>query len=687
MVFVSSLSLMAKKALGAKCHQSSITGIIETLPLDASVTGMDVVILAPTDFNGAAGKKLPEAIENRHPSVCVIYLYTNPKEAKYLPNAPHAKQVKRIRDTSITEAIEEFYPKDISVMEAKYDSMSQRANDLGENPEEQGQAAEAKPKLGKGPRVVRRGKPEAEPPAEPPVEELPPEPPAPPPSLDLPPSEPDIAPPPMPVSPPMPAFQRAEDIIDNMRKVSDWEILRRTIDKDSIVRQLILENNEYAGIAQMLEVWDVRIREAQADPLKTNAEKMQALQEFGANRQALQATYNSIMVDKFVSLMQRTIAVCSNVVDERLSEISTAVSRIQTDKDAYLEQAITGDRKPMEILTERVIELKNIEGDLCNLFAFLHAEGMDEIVSHLNDKLPSTNEYINNILGVSRALYLPGNSANLAQTMIDALSQNRIMLSVISDKVVALLHVLFQTIQAQQDVIAYHDNVISCLKANRVENLVVRDSLLKNCFNMFVGNERTGLTATVATYAGMVSRQHNTLVIDLTGHAKYTSYGYKPYTLDRFMDERIQEHLVFVEGNIGEDPEKAAMLIEECKNRMTYFQNLIIVLDCSQQNLLDQFGHEALTIAYVTDCTQASLSSVSAAYECGRRIPNVGQKLVTIDSPVDLMTIMTTLHMDIATTQLIIIPYLREMKRAAIVGQQPHTYGDTLRVFEEAFRV
>jgi hypothetical protein len=42
--------------------------------------------------------------------------------------------------------------------------------------------------------------------------------------------------------------------------------------------------------------------------------------------------------------------------------------------------------------------------------------------------------------------------------------------------------------------------------------------------------------------------------------------------------------------------------------------------------------------------------------------------------------------MDISMTQLVPIPYLREIRKAAIVKQQPHTYNDVQRVFEEAFR-
>ena len=102
MVYVASRRLLAKKALGSKCHQSSINGILDTLSIDPAVSNMDVVLLGPADLSGPAGKKIPEAVAKRHSGVCVIYLCTNDREANLFPDAPHIKQVKRIKDTVIS---------------------------------------------------------------------------------------------------------------------------------------------------------------------------------------------------------------------------------------------------------------------------------------------------------------------------------------------------------------------------------------------------------------------------------------------------------------------------------------------------------------------------------------------------------------------------------------------------------
>lgn len=659
MVYVASLSLLAKKALGSKCHQSSINGILDTLSIDPAVSNMDVVLLGPADLSGPAGKKIPEAVAKRHSGVCVIYLCTNDREAKLFPDAPHIKQVKRIKDTVISEAVTEFYGEDVKANNPKYSSAADKVGALGTNPEP--------------PRPIAPPVEEEETTAEAPA----------PVELELPEAQveqPTVAE----NEPPKPS--PAEDVIASVKSVKDWDILKRQINRDSIIRQLILENNEFAGVANMLNVWDLRIRDVWADPHKSNEEKMRAVQEFGANRQVLQATYNSVLVDKFVSLLERVVSVCSATVEERCNEITHAVISVQQNKDAFLEKAVSGEDSLDDTLYERMVELQSIEGELCKMFAFLHHEGMEEIVGRLGEKLPSTNEYINNVLSVSAKLYQPGNTVNLAQAIVDSLAKGQVQLSLIEDKVKGLMSTMFQVIVAQNKVIQYQRDVISCLRANNVESLVVRDSLLKECFNVIVGSEHTGLTATSAIYAGMLSRRDNTLVVDLTGHSHYDRYGYDTVSLDEFMVERIQRPLLFVTGSVDNDPEKVFHLMEELKSRLTYFRHLIIVLDAAQLNVIDQVGREALSISYVTNCTIESLAAVTAAYEAGRKIPNVCHKLICIDSPVDVGMLIATLKMDISMTKLIPIPYLREIKQAAIVRQQPHTYNDVLRVFEEAFR-
>ena len=437
----------------------------------------------------------------------------------------------------------------------------------------------------------------------------------------------------------------------------------------------------------MLEVWDLRIREIWADPHKNAEEKYRAVEEFGHNRQVLQAAYNSTLADKFSSLVERIITTCRSSAEERLSEIQHSVMSISANKDAFLEEVISGGCDIGAELFDRMVELVSIEGELCNMLAFIQQEGQENIIDRLGEKLPSDNEFINTAISESKSLFLPENSVSIADKILNLLTSGQMQLDAVSVHVKALMEQLFRVMYAQNEYIVYQQNVINLLRANHVENTVVRDTLLKNCFHVFVGAENTGLTSTVLTYAGMLSRRNNTLVVDLTTHPHYDTYGMAVTPLDKFMTERIQEQLLVVVGDVHNDPEAVYRLLEELKSRLSYYGNLIVVLDTTQTDVLDQVGREALTVSYLTNCTNASMQAISDAHRACHAMPNVGRKLICIDCPVDAGTLLSSLQMDIALTQYIPLPHLREMKRAAVVHQPPYTYNDVLRVFEEAFRV
>lgn len=659
MVYVASLSLLAKKALGSKCYQSNLQTIIDTMPIDPAISTMDVVVLGPQDMSGQLARKVIEAVESRHPGVCVIYMCTSEKEAKLFPSAPHIKTVKRIKDDTINDAVNEFYGAEISVREQEYKSSADRVQELGKNPTPTVTAPiiPEPPELPKTPTAVEE------------------------PVLEGPPPEPDIP------DTEAPRTPRAEDFIDSVKSVKDWGILKKQLDRNSIIRQLMLENNEFAGVANMLDVWDLRIREIWADPHKSSEEKFRAVEEFGHNRQVLQAAFNSTLADKFISLVERIISVCKSSAEERITEIQHAVTSIQTHKEAFLEEALSGGCDVEAELYNNMVELVAIEGELCNMVAFLQDAGQTNILQLLDEKLPSANEFINAAISVSQDVFRPENSVSIADKVLNMLTSGQVQLDAVSVHIKALMDKMFQVLVAQNQVITYQQNVITLLRANHVESLVVRDTLLKNCFHVVVGTENTGLSSTVLTYAGMLSRRSNTLVVDLTTHPHYDRYGCSVVSMDKFVTERLQEPLLVVVGDVHNDPEQTFQLLEELKSRLTYYCNLIVVLDASQVDVLDQVGREALTISYLTNCTQESLQAISDVHRASHDIPNVGRKLICIDCPIDVGTLMSTLQMDIALTQYIPLPYLREMRRAAVVHQLPHTYNDVLRVYEEAFRV
>lgn len=663
MIVVNTLNMMVRKALPNKSRQATTQGIIEQLPIAPSTSGdMEILILGPTDFRGAAGQGLAKAIASADEHICIIYLCTNEKEKALCPSNAHIKQVRKITPDEIKGAVTEFYGKDLQTIAQSYSSAADKAFTADRNPTP--------------PRAIPKEEPAPEPQPEPEPELV--EEPA---SIE----NPMPAPPPIPEERPLPPTP--QQIVESARSIEDFEMLRNQLKRDSIMADALLRSSEFQGIQQMMSVFSVKMQDTMADPHLTNEQKLAAIREFGNNRSSLAAAQNSRLVSDFLNVWSAVVSTSERIVKDRLDQIETAVIKANSDKASYIETVMSSTEEAEKKYAEYALELINIWGQMTSLYRFAYGEATEGIAAHLNDKLPSDNEYINSMLGKAAEDFYTANSEDLVSKLFKGLQEGRISMTQVQDQCQALISMLFQMVTKNQEVMGYHREIMDMLRANNVESVVVRDTLLKDCFRVFVGTKGTGLTATTIMYAGMMRQRGNTLVIDLSGHGQYKRYGFDTVDLSTFMGDRIQRPLTIVTSTDKQDPEQIAKLLEECKGRMSYYSCLIVVLDASQTEELDQIGREALTINYVTDCSADSMDAISACYNKSREIPNVGSMLCTIDAPVDAATIVTKLGMDVSRTRLVLIPYVREVKKAAIVGEDPSAYNDTRFIYEQAFRV
>ncbi len=664
MIIAASLSMMTKKALPNKSRQVSINTIIPMLnTAPTTVKDAEIVILGPMDFRGAAASALPKAIESAHPDICIIYLCTNDKEKALCPDRAHIKVVKRIRVEDIKDAVSEFYGKDLQTLQKEVGSGSDRVTASDRNP--------TPPRA--IPKPTPKPKPEPEPEPEPESEPVPaPEP--------LP--EPEPAPvPEARALPPTPV-----QIVESARSIEDFDLLKEQLRRDSIMADALLRSSELQGIQQMLSVFSVKMQDVVADPHLTNEQKLAAIREFGNNRSALAASQNAKLVEEFLNVWSAVVSTSDRIVKDRLDTINTAVVKAKTQKADYIEHIMSSTGTAEKEVSDLAIELINIWGQMTNLWRFAYGEA-SSITSELNDGLPSDNAYINAMLGKAAEDFYTANAENLVSKLFKGIQDGRVAMTQVQDQCSALISVLMQMAMKNQELMGAQKEIMAMLRANNVESIIIRDTLLKDCLRVFVGTENTGLTATTVMYAGMMSRRGNTLVIDLTTHPHYDRYGFQPYDLEKFNEERIQHPLTFVTASETLDPEQLVKLVDTCKSRMDYYACLVFVVDASQAEILDQLGRDALTINYVTDCSADSMDKIATCYQKAREIPNVGTLLCAIDAPVDAATVVTKLGMDVSRTRLVLIPYAREIKKAAIVGEDPSAYNDTRYLYEQAFRV
>lgn len=681
MIYTAKLNVPVKKAFDKQAVQSTANKIISQLSMDPDVTNMDVVILGERDFEApATAQKLQKAIDNKHPDICVIYLYQKEAEADRC-NCEFKKRVKKMNPAEITDAFTEF------VGEHNIRQGKQQLSSADFDVQENDVLDESKRVL------IPTQEPEHIPDPEPVVtavetkqddivpevdnsqftesEQVP---------LESTPATPN----------PMDAtkevvqpISKEEAYLAGITAYEDWEIFKEHMHRDSIVKNLIAENSEYVGLVNMLEVLDQRIEAVWRDQALTTDQKFDKIKAIGLERSVVRASTNSQEVEKVISIISTIVLAAKRTVEEKVQSMNTALYKITTDKSKIADTSYID--KAIEERSKAQIDLLNISRSIVDLYKSAH-NLVDEEIQELDRKLPSANAFINDMVKpIGTQIFTPTNSAALANKLNQSLQENTIIASQMEESVNAVIEALFTLCQKDEEIINYQQNKINLLKAQRVEDVIITNTLLKKCMRLFVGADNTGRSATAITWSGVLSRRQNTVVIDLTGRDKFEDYGMKTVPLKDFMLNRIEEPLLCVASDHILAPDEVQDLVQELKSRLNYYANVNVILAPEDMNGLVQLSEEALTVHYITNCSTSSINTLHEIVE-NHKSTNIARKLICIDAPVSPLMIADAIGVDATATKIVMIPSVPSIRACALRHDRPYEFDDVVSIFEEAFR-
>ena len=699
MIYVASLNVPVKKALGKgptkQVQQSTTNKIYGQMNLDPETSRMDVVILGPKDFIGPKATMGQRAIDGKHPDVCVIYLYEKANEEDLVENC-YKHQCKKINDKSITEAFEK-YVGEHKVRQGKHqmssaDFQAPEAEEPGDD-EVPDDFVKNRPM---GRRLVSPA-PVEEPPTEEPTVEgeteenftpdlsvfeedpgtLPTEPlttsTTPEPFSDAAMQMPEHSAP----------VRTLEDQLAAIRSVEDWEIMKASLEKDSIVKTLIQENSEFEGLVNMLDVMDKRIQTVWRDSALSADQKFEKIKAIGLEKSVVRAAANSITVEKAISIISTIALSAKRTVDAKVESIDASLYKISLDRSAimdtkYIDKAI---EERMKVQTELLFVARKIVDIYKSIDNLVVTEIQD-----LDSKLPSSNQFINQMCApIGKQIFTPQNTAILCDKLLKALQENKLVFSQLEETVQSLIEKLFELCDKDEEIIRYQQNVINLLKSNRVEDVIIVDSLLKKVMRVFTGADNTGRSSTAITWCGILSRRNNTLLIDITGKDKFMEYGITPIRLDDFMANRMERQFLCVksEGRLG--PDEIQKMIEELKSRLNYYPYVNIIMDPKDVDGINQVCEDAICLHYITDCSTSSIR-VLRELVSQVKVKNVAKKLITIDTPVSPLNIADSIGVDTTQTRIITLPAVPAIKACALKHDRPYEYNDIAGIYEEAFR-
>lgn len=474
------------------------------------------------------------------------------------------------------------------------------------------------------------------------------------------------------------------DFERNLKEVSnfhDWGLFKEAMSKDAAIRQLLEENTTYQGVVQMLSVLDTEIKTTYYDKGLTSQQKFEKVLEIGNKRSTLMATHNDILARKVLDVIDAVTIGARRTVNDLLDEHRKSMEQITVSKEGLFDE--TELHRLVDMRSKAMCELLALVKSTIQLYQAMDLE-VSDVILDMDKRLPSDNEYINEMVGSAAEVLTPTNSMELARTMMRALQEKREAFVLMEEQVRKVIDSIRELFDRDEAIIQYQQHITQMLKAHRVEDAVIIDSVIKNILNVYIGQRGSGLTATALTWSGCLARRRNTLLIDLSNESKLGDYGEDVLDLDEFMRQRIDRPLCVVAGTVP-DVEALSELITELKTRLDYYAHINMILDSTQLEYAKVLAKESLTVNYITNCTKDNMEEMGNVY-ASVDVNNVAQKVLMVNPTIDVLKVAEYMNIDVTSTKCVSIPDVPKIKSCGVLQDKPYEYVGVRTVFEEAFK-
>lgn len=474
------------------------------------------------------------------------------------------------------------------------------------------------------------------------------------------------------------------DFERNLKEVSnfhDWGLFKEAMSKDAAIRQLLEENTTYQGVVQMLSVLDTEIKTTYYDKGLTSQQKFEKVLEIGNKRSILMATHNDILARKVLDVIDAVTIGARRTVNDLLDEHRKSMEQITVSKEGLFDE--TELHRLVDMRSKAMCELLALVKSTIQLYQAMDLE-VSDVILDMDKRLPSDNEYINEMVGSAAEVLTPTNSMELARTMMRALQEKREAFVLMEEQVRKVIGSIRELFDRDEAIIQYQQHITQMLKAHRVEDAVIIDSVIKNILNVYIGQRGSGLTATALTWSGCLARRRNTLLIDLSNESKLGDYGEDVLDLDEFMRQRIDRPLCVVAGTVP-DVEALSELITELKTRLDYYAHINVILDSTQLEYAKVLAKESLTVNYITNCTKDNMEEMGNVY-ASVDVNNVAQKVLMVNPTIDVLKVAEYMNIDVTSTKCVSIPDVPKIKSCGVLQDKPYEYVGVRTVFEEAFK-
>jgi hypothetical protein len=652
--------------------------LLPMLSMDPQTSNIDIFVI-DTDFfkQTITQKKALKAFSVMHPDVICAVLVTpgSDKVLNKVPDQPNIHKARFGKGDNIKDVVEGVYS---AVVEAESSSSERISSEdiipdsLANIPEVEGTAPVPEPvdeNLGVPPL------PESNPSIPEPVD-IPDDIPAPTINVDV---EADafVVPEPEDVKHDPDFSQPTTAKVQSAADYKTLEEIAKDLDKNRIYSELIRNNTAYQDVTRKLSILDKQILELHKDPNLSADQRLKAMQEVISDKAALKGASNSIIVDYICSIFDNVTDVATVMMDDEIQKIRRRMKSV-SERELY-----KGNQEVISrLLDERYnvqLELSNILRQISDLFGTMTQLATDTTSVYI-EGVPTSNPYINNYLKPMQKS-APMDLAQHTEKLFEHLNEKRLTFSAVEAHVRALMQAAAKLIDYDDEIVSVQQELIDTMRVQKIEDVVIVTSMLKNVMRVYAGGPMSGKTAAVAVISDIHNRKGNTLTIDLTGKNKLSTYINGMHKVEDVMHTTNNGMYPYLYSDVP-----LALNYEEFFNYLTecsqYYRFIDVIVE--DEKVLQKVQREALSFTVFMEPNISSINNAKKLIDA-LTVDNIAKQICVVNPSVEPTEMFSLLDIQPTVYKYIAIPNMPEITKCALRNANPGQVKEIRAIYEEQF--
>lgn len=486
-------------------------------------------------------------------------------------------------------------------------------------------------------------------------------------------------------------FDSPENMLDRIaecQKVADVRILTRELDATNVIKDIIKNSADYAGIEDRLKGINEKIQAVYLDtaiPMKDKLDKVRALLY---DKNYYRAKTNTIVEQRVEEIITTITEKTKECLDARCAELDRIILNYTVmTKEPLATARIAGlldDRANM------LLEIAALREEVQAIFAKVDKFASDVIADIAEDSTIRTGSpLIDARLRLSGDTTVPEQTIDTIQHILSVADVKSAEFKEANRKLIVLTQKLQTVMNMDKELISALTQVIEYMHSNNIEDKIIQNTLIKKSLRLYVAMDGTGRTVIPYICSRLKSQEnYNVLYIDITGKSRLADYGETSRSLDDWMQERYQEAFCVVTGELSNNEDSMQRFLVALTKAADYYRVINVVMSVEQRVALETLVPDVLCVNYIIDPTTASLEFF-AGYIKETQYDNVAQRVIvnkcipsTTSAIIEKLGLIEDMNVHVTT-----IPYEPLITECSIRGVKPYCIQAVQEAFKEVCKV